>query len=163
MSYPYGEPLENGSGLSEFEGRDSVDLLARMIYSEARGESWAGKQGVANVAKNRKAKNSSEFGGGTYEGVLLHPGAFAGMTTLSAREPDLTSQAWNDSLYIASNMATQDNPVGLCLWFVTNSYYSSHSQVVDETEQYTFDGSTWIDVIEKYVIGNHTFFRLTGY
>jgi spore germination cell wall hydrolase CwlJ-like protein len=58
LNYQYGEPLENKSGLSEFEGRGSVDLLARMIYSEARGESWAGKQGVAHVTKNRKAKAS---------------------------------------------------------------------------------------------------------
>ena len=52
MAYFYGEPLENkGSStwdLSEFEGRDSVDLLARLIYSEAEGESNEGKRGVAH-------------------------------------------------------------------------------------------------------------------
>jgi len=38
-----------------------------MTYSEARGESWAGKQGVAHVAKNQKAKNLVQFDGNTYE------------------------------------------------------------------------------------------------
>lgn len=164
MSYPYGEPLPDESGLSEFEGRDSVDLLARMIYSEARGEAWVGKQGVAHVANNRKAKNLAEFGGNTFEGVLLYPGAFAGMTTLAAREPSLTSQAWTDSLYIAGNMATQYNPIGTCLWFVTNSYYEDNSRIYNGQEQYTFNGgSTWKNVVEKNVIGSHTFFRVTGY
>jgi len=162
MPYPYGEPLSDLTGLTEFQGRDSVDLLARMIYSEARGESWAGKQGVAHVAKNRKAKNSTEFGGGTYEGVILKPGQFVGMTTISARQPDLNSQAWADSLYIASNLSTQDNPIGTCLWFVSNSYYSSHSRIYNGQAQYTF-GSGYVNVVEKVVIGNQTFFRVTGY
>lgn len=118
MSYPYGEPLENiGTDkwdFTEFKGRDSVDLLARMIYSEARGENWEGKQGVAHVAKNRKADGSW---GNTYESVLLARGQFAGMTTKSAREPDLSSQAWKNCLYIAMNMATQYNPIGNRLYF----------------------------------------------
>ncbi len=162
MNYPYGEPLENESGLSEFEGRDSVDLLARMIYSEARGESWAGKQSVANIAKNRKAKNLSEFGGDTYEDVLLYPNAFEGMTTLSAREPDLDSQGWNDSLYIALNMSTQDNPIGSCLWFMTNALYNATVIIDGNTEQYDF-GTGPKEVVEKYVVGNQTFFKVEGY
>ncbi len=162
MTYPYGEPLSNLSGLSEFYGRDSVDLLARMIYSEARSEAWVGKQGVAHVAKNRRAKNLAEFGGGTYEGVLLHPGAFDGMTTLAARQPDLTSEAWNNSLYIAGHMGTQYNPIGTCLWFRTNSSYNANSRIYNGQEQYTF-GSGWKNVVEKYVIGGHTFFRVAGY
>lgn len=167
MAYPYGEPLENKGtsewDLSEFAGRDSVDLLARMIYSEARGESYKGKQGCAHVAKNRKAKNTTEFGGNTYEGVLLKKYQFAGMTTESARKPDLTSTAWKDSLEIASNMATTTNPIGSCLWFVTNTYFKSHSRTKDGVEEYTFDGTNYRKVVEKVVIGNHTFFRVQGY
>lgn len=164
MSYPYGEPLSDLTGLTEFEGRDSVDLLARMIYSEARGESLEGKRGCAHVANNRKKKNTTEFGGGTFAGVLLKSGQFAGMTTASARQPDLTSSAWTDSLSVAANMATMANPIGTCLWFVTNTYYSSHTRTSNGTEQYSFDGgSTYTDVVEKKVIGNHTFFRVSGY
>lgn len=157
----YGEPLKDKEGLSEFEGRDSVDLLARMIYAEARGESLKGKKGCAHVAKNRKAKNSTEFGGDTYAGVLLRSGAFAGMTTKAAREPDLKSDAWKECLDIASNMSTTTNPIGKCLWFVTNDYFAKHSRVKDGKEQYLF--SAYCDVVEKVVIGNHTFFRVSGY
>ncbi len=43
MGYNYGEPLTNKSGLKEFKGRNSVDLLARVIYGEARNQTWEGK------------------------------------------------------------------------------------------------------------------------
>mgnify|MGYP003090206854 CR=1 FL=1 len=162
MAYAYGEPLTDKSGLKEFAGRDSVDLLARVIYAEARGESWAGKQGVAYVVANRKKKNKTEFGGNTIEGVVLKPNQFVGMTTSDARQPDLTSQAWNDSLYIALNISSQDNPIGTCLWFVTNDHYAKHSQTKNGVEQYTF-GSGYKNVEEKVVIGEHTFFRVAGY
>ena len=136
MSYPYGELLANLSGLSEFEGRDSVDLLARTVYSEARGESWAGKQGVAHVAKNRKANGSR---GNTYEDVLSSPNQFDGMTTLSARQPNLTSQAWSDSLYIAMNMDTQYNPIVNRLYFRSTTPPSNAKDILQIGNHYFFN------------------------
>lgn len=162
----YGEPLDNkGSGdwdFTEFEGRNSVDLLARMIYSESRGESEEGKRGCAFVAKNRKAKDSSEFGGDTYEGVLLKKYQFSGMTTSSARKPDLTSDAWKASLDIAKNMSKKTNPIGKCLWFRTNKSYKDNTRTKDGKEEINFSGK-YSEVVEKKVIGNHTFFRVKGY
>lgn len=141
MTYPYGEPLENLAGLTEFEGRDSVDLLARMIYSEARGEEWVGKQGVAHVAKNRKADG---YWGDTYESVLLYENQFAGMTTLSAREPDLTSPEWSDSLYIASNVNSQSNPIGNRLYFLkTTSTLPSGAYNVMTIGNHYFFNCNW--------------------
>ncbi len=65
----YGEALNSKD---ELKGRDGVDLLARMIYAGARGESSEGKCGVAFVAKNRKdhATKAAEFGGTTWEGAF---------------------------------------------------------------------------------------------
>ncbi|MBJ9993248.1 MULTISPECIES: hypothetical protein [Paenibacillus] len=48
MAYDYGACLSDGSGLSEFAGRDSADLLARIIFAEAQGEGFFGKQGTRN-------------------------------------------------------------------------------------------------------------------
>lgn len=167
MAYFYGEPLENkGSStwdLSEFEGRDSVDLLARLIYSEAEGESNEGKRGVAYVALNRRDSGKSEFGGSTFESVILKKYQFEGMTTSRARKPDLESDAWADSLDIASNMSTTKNPIGDCLWFMTNSAYKKGASGSGSNETFTFSGSTAKKVVEKKVIGNHTFFRVEGY
>ncbi|NQF16087.1 hypothetical protein HPY31_19500 [Brevibacillus sp. HB1.3] len=121
MAYPYGEPLEN---YDELEGRDSVDLLARIIYAEASTESKEGKRGVAFVIQNRKelvrnkAPHHKEFGKkATFESVILHPGQFNGAESDQMLKPVLKSKAWKDSLDIAQNLSDQDNPIGTCLWF----------------------------------------------
>lgn len=158
----YGDCLTDQTGLTEFNGRDSVDLLARVIYSEAGGESWAGKQGVCWVVKNRRARNSTEFGGNTFAGVILKQGGFEGMLYSSARCPNLNSSDWTDSLYIAENNTTQDNPIGTCLWFRPNANYASLSRINNGVEQFSGFGS-WVNVTEKVVIGNHTFFKVAGY
>lgn len=125
---------------TEFKGRDSVDLLARMIYSEAEGEEYEGKLGVAHVAKNRKAYNNGKTYGKTYEEVLLKRGQFEGMTTSRARKPKLDSQAWKDSLHIASNMGTVANPIGNRRYFLPNKPKSP-------------------DAIDILKLGNHWFFN----
>ncbi|WFD08699.1 cell wall hydrolase [Tepidibacter hydrothermalis] len=140
MGYNYGEPLSDKYGLLEFYGRDSIDLLARMIFSEARGESWKGKQAVAHVAKNRK-KHPSDFGD-TYEKVLLDPGQFKGMDKLDARKPDTSLQSWHDSLYIAQNIDSQYNPIGNRLYFGT-SYPSRATDVIQIGNHY-FYNMKWI-------------------
>lgn len=147
--------------LSEFDALDSVDILARLIYSEARGESLQGKRGVAHVVANRKKKNSTEFGGGTVKGVALKKYQFSGMTTSSARCPDTAAQAWKDSLSIAGNSGT--NPIGNCLWFNTNAKYKERVTLKNGVEYYTHPGSTAKKVTQKYVIGNHTFWLVEGY
>ncbi|MNJ51819.1 Cell Wall Hydrolase [compost metagenome] len=147
---------------SEFDGLDSVDLLARLIYSEASVESLTGKRGVYYVVSNRKAKNSSEFGGNTVAGVVLKKSQFSGMTTNNARCPDKDSTAWKDSLSVASNGGT--NPIGKCLWFNGNDKYKERITTdKDGNEFYTHPGSTAKKVVEKVVIGKHTFWRVEGY
>lgn len=140
----YGEPLEDkGKGkwdFTEFKGRGSVDLLARMIYSEARGESKTGKRACAFVAKNRKANGG--FGGKTYESVLLASGQFEGMTTESARKPKISSQAWKDGLAIASDLASQTNPIGNRLYFLAYKPTSSKAKdILQIGNQYFFNRS----------------------
>lgn len=52
-----------------------VDILARTIYGEARGESIKGKEAVACVILNRVKKNS--WYGKTVENVCLKPWQFS--------------------------------------------------------------------------------------
>ncbi|WP_226681586.1 cell wall hydrolase [Sutcliffiella horikoshii] len=158
-----GACLTDKSGLTEFQGLTSTDLLARLIYSEAEGESLTGKRGVAYVVKNRINKNLSVFGGNTYSGVILKQGEFQGMTTSRARCPQTSTQAWKDSLSIATNSGT--NPVGKTLWFNTNSVYKARSfPFPGWLDGYTFDGGiSYSEVVEKVIVGNHTFFRVYPY
>lgn len=156
----YGDPLASTADLYD---RSAIDLLARMMYGEARGESSTGRSACMWIAKNRVARNSSEFGGSYYQDVILYPGAFLGVWTDAALRPDLSSAAWNDCLSIAQNYySSYGNPIGTCLWFNTTSYYNSVIRVVNGVEQYNL-GTGYLNVVEKYVIGNHTFFKVQGY
>lgn len=160
----YGDPLKS---TSEYSSRSETDIIARMLYSEARGESDEGRRGCGFVVRNRMAKNSSEFGGKYYSDVILKKYAFEGMTTSSALKPDVNSTAWKECLDLASkfflNPGNLKNPIGKCLWFVTNSLYKQKIKTSGSTESYTFDGSNYVKVVEKKVIGGHTFFRVSGY
>lgn len=155
----YGEPLNSADDL---KGRDGIDLLARMIYGEAGNQSEEGKRGCAFVAKNRKDKNSNEFGGNTWEGVLLKKSQFYGLTN-NGLKPDTASNAWKDSLDIAQNLSSKSNPIGSCLWFCTNSYYKKTIETKNGKEYYSFVQGTPLEVVEKVIIGDHTFFKVTGY
>lgn len=131
----YGNALNSKDDL---KGRDGIDLLARMIYSEAGNQTEEGKRGCAFVAKNRKDRNETQFGGNTWEGVILKANQFAGMTTTHALKPDTTSDAWKDSLDIAQNLSSKTNPIGGCLWFNTNSLYQKQSRTEGGREYYKF-------------------------
>lgn len=159
----YGEPLNSPD---EYEGLFDLDLVTRMVYAEARGESDEGKAGCAYVVKNRKDKNLTEFGGTDWGDIVTHPGQFAGMLTESALKPDTSSDAWTKSLQAARDVVRGfekiANPIGTCLWFNSNTYYQSVIVTRDNKEYYNF-GAGEREVVEKVVIGNHTFFRVSGY
>lgn len=156
----YGEALNSTDDL---KGTDGIDLLARMIYSEAGNQTEKGKRGCAFVAKNRKDRNETQFGGNTWEGVLLKAYQFSGMTTTNALKPDTSSNGWKDSLDIAQNLSKKTNPIGGCLWFNTNSLYGKQTKTEGGKEYYRFGSGAYNEVVEKVVIGNHTFFRISGY
>ena len=156
----YGEPLNSTDDL---KGRDGIDLLARMIYSEVGNQSEKGKRGCAFVAKNRKDRNETQFGGNTWEGVILKANQFAGMTTSNALRPDTSSSAWADSLDIAQNLSSKTNPIGGCLWFNTNSLYRQQTKTEGGKEYYRFGSGAYNEVTEKVVIEDHTFFKISGY
>lgn len=156
-----GQPVSNQTGLQEFTDMPEEYILARTIYSEAMGESYTGKVAIYHIAMNRLRKNLSEFGRPTLKDVLLKtPGGFDGLTTSYARTPDVTSQAWKDSCDIAMTGGT--NPIGNCLWYNTNTVFTSNTYTSGGYTYYRF-GTSSKKIIEKVVIGKHTFFRVEGY
>lgn len=56
-----------------------VDILARTLWGEARGEGFTGQQAVANVVMNRVdiSTGHSHFGDGTVSGACLAPWQFS--------------------------------------------------------------------------------------
>lgn len=117
------------------------------------------------MARNRKDhKKASGFGGTTYKDVILADGQFKSVGKPKFLQPDLSSTAWKDSLNIALNMDTVVNPISACLWFVTNSDYKKYMITENGVEKYKFPGTDkYQQVVEKKVLGNHTFFRVSGY
>lgn len=155
----YGEPLNS---TSELQNLSDFDLLARVIYGEARGETLTGKRAVAYVVANRRNKNSSEFGGNTYKGVILYKNGFSSMTGTAVLKPDTSSQAWADCVSTAVGLGTYDNPIGASLWFRTNSSYNAACKTENGIEKVLISGA-YKTVTYKKIIGNHTFYLLENY
>ncbi|MCD8005085.1 MAG: cell wall hydrolase [Oscillospiraceae bacterium] len=74
------EPLEGECGLS----REDADLIAAIVYLEARGESAQGQQAIAEVIFNRLL--SDDFPD-TVQEIIFQEGQFASVALLDMAEP----------------------------------------------------------------------------
>ena len=83
------------------------------------------------------------------------------MTTERARKPDLQSDAWADSLNIASNMSTVKKSYWRLLMVYDKFCIQKGASGSGNNETFTFS-VLLLKVVEKKVIGNHTFFRVEG-
>ena len=110
-------------------------LLARLVYAEARGESYKGKVAVAAVALNRV--KSASFPN-TVSGVIYQSGAFE---SVSNGAINLTPDS--DSLRAAKEAMNGWDPTGGCLYFYNARTVSTGSWILSRTV--------------KTVIGNHSF------
>lgn len=122
------------SGASSSVSSDQY-LLARLIYAEARGESYKGKVAVGAVVLNRV--RSSSFPN-TISGVIYQSGAFECVSNGSINlTPD------SDSLRAAREAMNGWDPTGGCLYFYNAKTVASSSWIKTRTV--------------KTVIGNHSF------
>ncbi len=98
----------SSSGASSLSSNE-LNLLARCVYSEARGEPYAGQVAVAAVVLNRV--RSSSFPN-TIAGVIYQKGAF---TAVSDGQINLTP---NQNAYNAARDALNGwDPTGGCLYY----------------------------------------------
>lgn len=120
----------SGSNISQSD----LNILARCVYGEARGEPYTGQVAVAAVVLNRV--RSSKFPN-TISGVIYQPGAF---TAVSDGQINLTP---NDSAYSAARDALGGwDPTGGCLY-----YYNPATAT-----------SSWIWSLTVHIkIGKHNF------
>jgi len=110
-------------------------LLARLVYAEARGESYKGKVAVAAVVLNRV--RSASFPN-TISGVIYQKNAFESVSNGSINlTPD------SDSLRAAREAMNGWDPTGGCLYFYNARTVSSGSWILSRTV--------------KTVIGSHSF------
>ena len=81
-----------------------VDMLARLIYSEAGGESKKGQQAIANVIWNRKNQVNMGLGfdaQGTISDVITAENQFEGYDNKSYRNAHKRGDAWDQAKAIA--------------------------------------------------------------
>ncbi len=129
-----GTGSSGGSGSTGNVSESDLNLLARCVYGESRGEPYTGQVAVAAVVLNRV--RSSKFPN-TIKGVIYQAGAF---TAVSDGQINLTP---NQSAYNAARDALAGwDPTGGCLY-----YYNPDTAT-----------SSWIWSLTVHIkIGRHNF------
>lgn len=135
-----------------------IDGLARLLISEADGESLAGKQAVANVVMNRV--NTNKYGFKNTDDVLKSiskPGEFESYNNKAYKNAS-KSKNWDDAVKIAT-AAYQ----GRLKDITGGSLYFRNPNIRDAKRK---EGQDWFDrrinkgVLVPYsTIGNHEFYR----
>lgn len=121
--------------VSSSSSSSNQQLLARLIYAEARGESYKGKVAVGAVVLNRV--RSSQFPN-TLSGVIYQNNAFESVTNGSINNsPD------SECLRAAKEAMNGWDPTGGCLYFYNAATVSTNSWIHTRTV--------------KTVIGRHSF------
>lgn len=102
---------ENTDQSSTDNSKDMVDLLARLINGEARGEPYTGQVAVGAVVMNRV--KSSEFPD-TISGVIYQKGQFSSVTDGQFNKPI----SEDSTVYKAAREAINgSDPTGGCIYF----------------------------------------------
>lgn len=104
-----GVTLKSSSSSSSSTSNTDLNLLARCVYGESRGEPYTGQVAVAAVVLNRV--KSGKFPN-TISGVIYQPGAF---TAVNDGQMNLTP---NDTAYKAARDALNGwDPTNGCLYY----------------------------------------------
>ncbi|MHC1744048.1 MAG: cell wall hydrolase [Syntrophobacteraceae bacterium] len=106
--------------------RSEVDLLAHLIWAEARGETTQGKRAVAHVVLNRMKAQS--YFGSTISDVILKPGHFSSFNQDGTNRTRLPSVSPNDREFalckaiaeLAVHGHLKDDPTGGATHFHRN-------------------------------------------
>ncbi|OME86436.1 MULTISPECIES: cell wall hydrolase [Paenibacillus] len=157
-----GDPL---TSKSQLYGRDSVDLLARTLYGETRGDSTS-RVAVAYVIMNRK-NNSTYYefkNTNTVEAVVLDPGKFScfndGDPNLDdVLRPDTSGPQWKNCVNVAANLSSFSNPIADKCFYNTNTRFAQRSYTQNGKLYYNFPGGNTVVVSSKISIGEHMFFN----
>jgi len=127
-----------------------VEILAKTIYTEARGESYKGKLAVATIIWNRANNNTWRKLG--LSGVCLQKKQFSGWNNGEPRikiNTYLEQKAWNDSLELAKSMV--DNTFRPLAALKDSTYYYNPKKATP----------SWGKKLKNIkFVGNHKFGKL---
>lgn len=130
-----------------------IDILARTLYGEARGEGLAGQQAVANVVINRTAlaHKHPHFGNGTIESACKAPWQFS---CWNSNDPNVS---------IIENITVSDPVFAQCLQVAFDAANGLFEDNTGGATYYFAKGSPepkWaVDKIPCASIGRHIFYK----
>ena len=125
-----------------------IDLLARTIYGESRGEGVEGMQAVANVIMNRV--NAGKWYGRTVSEVVLKPYAFS---CWNANDPNYS---------LIKTVNTSNGGFRLAKEIATTAYDGKLADLTGGATHYHAAGifPYWAGSMQKTtIIGNHIFYK----
>ena len=142
------------------------DMLARIIYAEARGEGEKGMQAVANVVMNRINETAPGFGNKhTASKVISQKGQFSGYNNSRYKNPK-SGRAYNIAKRLAKEALSKGglkDITGGSLYFRNPKTKTSKGSKVS-----TQAGQNWFDkslkkgtIILSKIVGNHHFYTGT--
>lgn len=135
------------------ETSNDIDILARTLYGEARGEGYRGMQGVANVVMNRvaMADEHPHFGDGSAAGACQAPWQFSCWNEGDPNRELLLDLPDGDPFYAHALQIASDAVNGILgdITFGATYYYARGSDVPKWAA-----GKT-----PCQIIGKHLFFK----
>lgn len=129
------------------EKSEEIDITARTLWGEARGEGTTGMQAVANVIRNRV--NGLKWFGSTFKEVCLKPRQFSAWEDLNRPKMlavDTSNPQFRQAVEIAKKAVAGTLPD------ITNGANHYHAVNVKPS---------WADTKKlTVIIGNHAFYKL---
>lgn len=144
--------MKSSDILRQIAALPDEEILARLIWGEARGESLDGKCAIANVVLNRM-KSNGRYGHGV-KGVCLKPWQFS---CFNANDPNLQGMisvkgaTFKECLSVAKAALRgllADNTIGATHYFNPKAIPGGWPASWDRTK-----------MLRRSVIGNHQFYR----
>lgn len=138
-----------GGKMALTDEQQEIDVLARTLWGEARGEGQRGMQAVANVIMNRV--NALSWFGNTVESVCKKPYQFS---CWNANDPNSRQ---------CQMVTTADAAFKQCLNIATLAVNGRLADITGGANHYHAAGThpSWADNSKKTaVIGNHIFYKL---
>lgn len=129
-----------------------IDVLARTIWGESRGEDKIGKIAVANVVLNRAAEahNHEHFGDGTLAGACQAPWQFSCQNDTDPNKAKLLAVTAEDPVFAECQQIASDAANGL---LEDNTGGASYYKVIGTYAPWA-EGKT-----PCFVHGHHEFYR----
>ncbi len=150
-----GVDKNNGKNMQDFYDEITVDVLARTLWGEARGEGEGGMEAVANVILNREKiaqKKGKFWWGNNIIQICQKPYQFSCWNRSDPNFQKLQSVDKSD-LYFATALRIANRAVAGVLTDVTSGATHYHASSITP---YWAKGQTPITII-----GAHKFYRLT--